>query len=137
MANLVITESNVIPVSGYTKHEGTSGEDIDSGEVCYVDTANANVIKLSQSDGTELESTVKGIATHKSLNGQPIELLVAGSLGVGAILAVATEYYLSGTPGKIDVRGDLVSNSYVVRLGTASTTSNLLTTIDNTEVQVP
>lgn len=137
MADLIITEANTIPVAGFTFHDGTSGEDIDTGEVCYIDTANSNVLKLAQADGTALEATVKGIATHKSLSGQPLRLITAGSLGFGAILTAAVEYYLSETAGKIAVRADLTSSSYVVRLGTASTTSNLVQVIDNTGVQVP
>ena len=138
MANLSITAANVSGDDGdWSRVELTAGATITAGQVCYMDTANSNVAKLAQSDGTALEGTVKGIAMHGASSGQPIILAVSGDIDIGATVTVGETYVLSQTAGGIAQVGDLSSGDYVSHIGVGTAADNLKISIVNSGVEVP
>lgn len=132
MADLTITAANIVPVSGFTPYDGTSGATITAGLACYLDSA-AGTIKIADNDASAAAATVKGISLHAALAGQPIRLIVGGSLGMGAILTAGVFYYL-GEDGGICPVADLGTPEWVTLIGYGSTTSNLVLSIVNTGV---
>ena len=138
MADLSITAANVSGADGeWSRVELVAGATITAGQICYMDTANSNVAKLAQSDGTALEGTVKGIAMHGAASGQPIILAVSGDIDLGATLTVGETYVLSQTAGGVAPIGDLASGDYVSHIGIGTAADNLKISIVNSAVEVP
>jgi hypothetical protein len=132
MADLTITAANIIPVSGYSEYQGTAGATITAGQVVYLDSNS--LLQLADNNGAAALATVKGIALHAALANQPLKIIIAGSLGFGAILTAGNFYYLSETAGAICPWGDLGAGERVSQIGYASTTSNMVLNIVNTGV---
>jgi outer membrane protein assembly factor BamB len=136
MAAISITATNVIAADGaVSKQEFVAGATIAAGDWVYVDTANSNVLKLAQADGTVLEATVKGMALNGGVTGQPIMVATSGDVAVGAVLTVADTYILSATAGKMDPVADLASSSYLSIVGFGTTTSNFRFHIKNSGIE--
>jgi hypothetical protein len=136
MADLSITAANVVADSGAVSIQTyTAGATITAGQAVYIDTANSNVIKLAQSDGTALEATVKGIAMHGAASGQPIAVAVSGDLDLGASLTVAQVYILAQTAGGIAPVGDLASGDYLSIIGMGTVADNFKLSITNSGVE--
>jgi len=138
MANLSITAANVEAASGaVTKEEMVAGATITAGQVVYKDTANSNVAKLAQSDGTALEATVHGIALCGAASGQPVIVAKTGNIDLGATIVVGTTYVLSQTAGAICPVADLATSDYVSHIGIGTAVDNLKISIVNSGVEVP
>ena len=138
MADLSITAGSVVAADGaVSKQEYVAGATITAGQLVYVDTANSNVLKLAQADGTALEATVKGIAMCSGSAGQPITVATGGDIDIGASLTVATIYVLSATAGKICPSADIASSSYMSLVGLATAADNLKLVITNSGVEKP
>lgn len=138
MADLSITAANVAAEEGaVSKQEWVAGATITAGQAVYIDTAASNVAKLAQSDGTELEGTVKGIALNGASSGQPVIIAVSGSLDIGATLTVGQTYVLSQTAGGIAPIADLTTGDYVSHIGVATAADTLRLSIVNSGVEVP
>lgn len=136
MADLSITAASVVAADGaVSMQEYTAGATITAGCLVYVDTANSNILKLAQADGTLLEATLKGIALNGASTGQQCIVAVAGDLNPGATVAVGETYVVSATAGKICPIGDLTTSDYVSILGVATTASNLKINIFNSGVE--
>lgn len=136
MADLSITAANVVADS-VSKQEYTAGAAITAGQAVYIDTANSNVVKLAQADGTALEATVKGIALNSASTGQPVLIAVSGTLDLGATLTVATVYIVSTAAGGICPVGDLASSSYLSIIGVGTAADELTIGILNSGVEKP
>jgi hypothetical protein len=132
MADLTITASAIIPVSGFTPFDAMAGANITAGLASYLDAA-AGTIKIADNDASAAAATVKGISLHAALTSQPIRLIIGGSLGMGAILTAGVFYYL-GEDGGICPVADLGTPEWVSLIGYGSTTSNLVLSIVNTGV---
>ena len=138
MANLSITAANVTFTDGeITKYIGTAGATITAGQLCYIDTAASNVIKLVQSDGVALECTIKGIALHGASSTQPITLAISGDMDLGATIVVGETYVASQTAGAIAPVGDLASGDFVSHVGIGTAADNLKMSVVNSGVEVP
>ena len=136
MAAISITSTDVIAADGaVAKQEFIAGATIAAGDWVYIDTANSNVLKLAQADGTVLEATVFGMALNGGVAGQPILVAISGDVAVGAVLAVAMTYILSATAGKMDPVADLASSSYLSIVGFGTTTSNFRFHIKNSGIE--
>ena len=134
MADLSITAANVVADS-VSKQEYTAGAAITAGQAVYVDTANSNVAKLAQADGTALEATVKGIALNTASIGQPVSIAVSGDLDIGATVGVATVYIISTAAGAICPVADLASSSYLSIVGVGTAADNLKISIINSGIE--
>ena len=131
MADLTITESNVVPGSGATFERGIGGESIAAGQTCYKSTSDKKWY-LADADAAG-EQDCKGIAVSAcEADGAQVVIQKSGNVALGAILTKGTTYVLSDTAGGIMPIADLDSGDTVVLLGTATSTSNLLLHVKNT-----
>lgn len=133
MADLTITAANVDPVDGYTSVTVIAGAAITAGQVCYLDTSN--LAQLSDANASAVTAAVKGIALNNAAANQPVTLMTAGDLDVGASLTVSETYILSATAGGIAPIADLASGWYVIHLGIATAADNLRLRIFDPDAQ--
>lgn len=134
MADLSITAASVV-ADDVSKEELVAGATIAAGDVLYMDTANGDVMKLAQADGTSLEATVYGIALCGAATGQPVIVARSGDLDIGASLTVAGVYILSANAGKICPVADLASSSYLSIIGVGTAADNFKISILNSGVE--
>lgn len=136
MADLAPTAADVVAAEGeVSKTEQVAGATIAAGDWLYMDTANDNVMKLAQADGTALEATVYGVALNSASTGQPVLVARSGDIDFGCVLTVAAVYILSATAGKICPVADLASSSYCSIVGVGTAADNLLIDIINSGVE--
>lgn len=127
MADLSITAANVAAGTGARKATGTAGATITAGQVVYLDSSD-NKYKLADCDSaTAAVRSPAGIALHGSLNNQPLTVLTAGPITIGATVAASVAYYLSPNAGGICPVADLASGDYatIIGLGTSTTVINV------------
>lgn len=125
MADLTITVASVLKGDGSTIRKGTAGASITAGQVVYLDSATDSY-KLADCDhATAALRSPVGIALHGSLTGQPLQILVAGPITIGAALTAGVAYYLSGNAGGICPVADLATGDYPTVLGIATSASVL------------
>lgn len=128
MVDISVTAASVAPVAGSTtiNKQYNAGATITAGQCVYLDTANSNVWKLAQDDGTALEagSGGLGIALHGASSGQPLAVATAGNVTFNAVLTAGETYIVSATAGGIAPVADISTNK-VSYLGYGTTTTNL------------
>lgn len=123
-AELTQTASSVAVVSG-TPIFGTAGTGgVTAGMPVYLDTAtNTYLSARANASGT---AKCNGIAVTTSAAGQPIAVLSAGVVNLGATLTVGIIYCVSdATTGKIIPSADYGSGDYPVVLGISTTSSQM------------
>lgn len=125
MVDLVITPADVVKSSDAVVEHGTAGATITAGQVVYLDSADGK-FKLADNDSATAAAKVpRGIALNGAADGQPLAIIRAGDLTLGAILTAGTAYYLSGTAGGIAPVADVTTGDDVVQIGLAESTSVL------------
>lgn len=125
MADITITAANVVAGASATMKHGTAGATITAGQVVY-QAASDKKWKLADNDSATAEvREATGIALNGASNGQPIAVLTAGPVTIGATLTAGVAYYLSATPGGICPVADILSGDYVCLVGMATSTSVL------------
>src|SRR5262245_31736330 len=100
MADLTITAANVLAGAGSTIENGRAGAAITAGQVVYA-AANGTYQLADANGASAVIKTARGIALHAAASGQPLAILRAGSITIGATMTAGTAYYLSDTPGGI------------------------------------
>ncbi len=125
MADISITAANVKLVSGPSEAM-RAGAAIAAGQVAYKEGATG-LAKLGDNDSATAEVRgAHGMALNGAAADQPVTVARNGAVvDLGAVLTAGTDYYLSGTPGGICPRADVVSTDDPVRIGMALTTSRL------------
>lgn len=118
MADLTITAASVVAGSGATIENGTAGVAITAGQCVYKDTSS--LYQLSDANGAAATKTVDGIALHGAAASQPLTILKAGSITIGASVTAGLVYVLSATPGGIAPSADLASGWTTCILGVAT-----------------
>jgi hypothetical protein len=131
MADIVLTAANIIPGTGAIFATGIAGATITQGQPVYLDTSTGT-IKLADANLSQAAATVAGIAINSALANQQVSYQTAGTLAFGAILTAGKVYVNSATGGAIAPVADLASGWYTTILGVASSTSNLVLSINNT-----
>lgn len=136
MTDLSITPANVVAGSGATRETGTAGDTITAGKVVYKDTSTTPPkFKLADSNsGTAAVRQPIGIALHGAADGQPLTILKAGPITIGASVTPGTDYYLSDTAGGICPRADVGSGEDVCLIGLATSATVIDVDIQNTGV---
>ena len=125
MADLTLTAANVLAGSNATTNLGTAGATITAGQVVYFDDTT-KTYKLADTDSaTASVRSPVGIALNGASSGQPLMVLTAGDITLGAVLTGGVAYYLSGNAGGICPVADVASGDYPVILGMAKSTSVL------------
>jgi len=129
MADISITATNVKANATALIDQGqVAGAAIAAGEIVYKEAASGKC-KLADNDAVAAEiRSAYGMALNGAADGQPLNVAKNGSeINLGsAVLTVGTDYYLSGTPGKICPRADVTSGDDPVRIGWAKTTAILV-----------
>jgi hypothetical protein len=124
MADLTITATSVVPGSGAKKETGVAGAAITAGQVVYKDASDSDKFKLADNDSaTAAVRSPYGIALHGAASGQPLTVLLAGPITIGATTAVGTVYCLSSTAGGICPSADIATGDYNTIVGIGTSTS--------------
>lgn len=113
-----------------------AGEAVTAGHVVYKKASDRKWWK-AQSDGTAEESGVEvavGIALHGAAANQPLTVLTAGSLAIGATVVLAMVYVASVNPGGICPLADMVATNKLTIVGYGSTTGVLTLAVHATGV---
>lgn len=123
--DLSITAANVIAAGGAEVEAGRAGATVTAGQTVYKE-ASSGKWKLADSNSATAEAReASGIALNGAADGQPLAVLKAGEITIGATLTAGTAYYLSETPGGIQPAADLGSGERVVLIGFAKSTTVL------------
>lgn len=111
----------VAPVVGFT---GTAGASITQGDaVCLQDATGLVITAIANS--TEERARVAGFANQTRMQGDPVQVLVAGILPTTG-LSPGNHYYLSDTTdGLITTTAPSGAGKYVTYVGEAVTTTKL------------
>lgn len=135
MADISITPSGVTQVSGGT-YDGIAGATITAGQVVYLDATDANKLKLAVSDviANVATASIRGVALHASLAGQPLRIATSGVMNIGATVVLGGVYVLSVNAGGIAPVADLASTKVVSLLGIANTVGQLTLNIINSGI---
>jgi hypothetical protein len=133
MADLSITTTNMIAVSGYYPVDLLAGEAVARGKVAYTKAADG-AAWIATAIGTAAQAAVTGIFLNDAAAGQPVRMISSGNLGFGAILTVGMIYVLSDA-GAIAPITDLTNSDFISVIGIATTTGNMLLTIINTGIE--
>lgn len=124
MADLSITATSVVWVSGNIDKSKNAGATITAGQAVYLD-ADTDTWKLCDSDASAAVATFGGIALHASASGQPLAVQTDGVITIGATLTQGNVYLTSDTAGGIKPYEDVDADDYICVLGIAITTANL------------
>lgn len=124
MADVTVTPANVIAGAGATTKNGTAGATVTAGQAVYLDGTDSKY-KLADSNGAAALRSPDGIALNGAANGQPLRVLTAGPVTIGATMTAGVAYYLSDTPGGICPVADVGSGEYSSLLGIATSTTVL------------
>lgn len=127
MADLTITATNVVAGTGAVIEHGTAGATVTAGQWVYLDEDGDGRLKLADTDSATVDvRRPRGMALHGASSGQPLAIIKAGPVTLGAILTAAVAYYLSGTPGGMCPVADVAAGDYVCVLGMAQSASVFL-----------
>lgn len=136
MADLTITAANVVKGSGaIVDTSRVAGETITAGQAVYLKSSDSKWYK-AQSDGTSAEAEASGVALNGASAGQPVAVQTAGTITIGATVAVGAVYVVSNTAGGIAPLADLSSTNYLTVFGYGATTLTILMDINATGIQV-
>lgn len=121
MAAISITAANVLMSTAGTPNTGIAGVAITAGQAIYIDTANSNLLKLADANGTTPANSFAGIARNNADIGQPVDYTGLDSgFGFGGTVNAGDDIWLSPTPGGITkTRADLITGCTVIHLGCA------------------
>lgn len=126
MADLSITATSVVAGSGATINKNSNaGATITAGQVLYLESSSSTWKLADCNSATAEVRTPVGIALHAASSGQPLAVLTAGPITIGATLTAGVAYYLSGTAGGIRPVADNTTGDYPAVLGMASSTTVL------------
>ena len=124
MANLNPVEADVVAAADATVIQGTSGATILQGQPVYLGSSNTYL--LADTDVDAATANVAGISLNSTTSGQPIDIIVAGTLTVGAAtVIVGGVYVLSGDVGLLADVGDLASGDFTTILGIGLTSTTI------------
>jgi hypothetical protein len=138
MAEVSITASAVQPVTTGDDQTvssiWTAGATIAAGQWLYKDTANSNVMKLAQGDGTSLEGTVFGMALNSASSGQPVNVATGGRVTVGSVVTAGIFYFLSSTAGNMELFSDVTAGENTSQVAYATAATIVMIYIKNTDI---
>jgi hypothetical protein len=138
MANLAITAAQVEAGENADFLNGTAGEAVTAGQVCY-QSARDHLLRLASATGGAAAATVKGVALHDAAARQPLKLQTDGDIivGAGAAPDEGALYILSATAGAIAEAGDLASGMYTSVIGVGGPNDTITLTLAAPGHQVP
>jgi hypothetical protein len=131
MASLTITAANVIAGSNASIEHGRAGATITAGQVVYRDSADGKYKIADADSATAAARDPRGIALNGASDGQPLAIIRAGDVTIGATMTAGLAYYLSPTPGEIGVVADVLSGDDPIIIGQAKSTTVLTVKISD------
>lgn len=131
MADLTITATSVVAGSSATTTNGILGETVTAGQAVYK-AADGLYYKADNNSATALARQATGIALNGGAINQPVPVLTAGPITIGATVTAGVAYYLSDTAGGICPVADLGAGEYPCLLGMATST-----TVIDVKIQYP
>lgn len=132
MADLTITAANVIPDAGARITTHMAAVAISPAQAVYELAGDEQKVGLYDADGTGEVKKLYGLALNSAAVGQPVAVMIGGTLTVGATVVAGTIYLGSDTPGGIRPAADLNSGDVVGVLGVGISTSKIALHIWNT-----
>ncbi len=124
MADLVLTVASVVKGATALLGHGIAGGTITAGQPVYKDTSDLNDLKAGDSDAAA-SALLFGIALHGALDKQPLTVIIAGPITIGATIVLGETYILSDTAGGIVPVGDIGSGEFTTVIGVATSTTVL------------
>jgi len=125
MTDLSITPANVVAASGAQRASGTAGVAILAGQLVYLDPATNKYLLADNNAVDPVARKPLGIALNGGGLNQPITVHTSGDITIGAAVVGGTDYFLSGTPGGICPRADVVAGMNVCLIGLAKSATVL------------
>src|SRR5690606_4335531 len=120
------TPANVVAGSNATRESGTAGETITAGQAVYKSSTTGKYMLADNNSATVEARTPRGIALNGAALNQPLQILRAGEITIGATLdPEAPAYYLSDTPGGICPVADVGNGEYFCLIGLAKSATVL------------
>lgn len=130
MAEISVTASAIRgETSGMVR--GTAGASITAGQTLYLDSSN--LLQLADANNTSADEIV-GIALHASAANQPLVYARSGNVTFNAALTAGVFYVVGTTAGSIAPISDATTGWRVLKLGYASSTTNLVLEMTDTGV---
>lgn len=134
MTDYVIVPANVIAGSNSTRDSGIAGESLLAGKAIYLNAAT-NKWMLADNNGAGTRA-VGGIALVAASLNQPVTFIKSGDLALGTTLVAGADVWLSGTPGGLAPRADIVTGMDPVLIGIATSTTNINVSIQDVGVTI-
>ena len=131
MADITITSSAVIAGDGATTVTGTAGVAITAGQAVYKDSTTGKYLLADSDSATVAAKRAAGVALNGAALNQPIKVLTAGAVTIGATLTAGATYFLSNTAGGICPDADVGTGENVCLIGVAASASVLNVDIQN------
>jgi hypothetical protein len=137
MADLVITASNVVPVSTDATNSyvtGITNAAITAGQSVYYDSSTGLYGLFDADSATAAVHTLVGIAVSSApASGSAVVVQTGGTVALGTVLTKGLLYVGgAGTAGAVAPSADLGSGDYIHLLGLATSTSVLWIKVVNT-----
>ena len=120
--------------AGAAVSRGVAGATVTAGQAVYLDTSDGKWKLADNNSATAAVRSPDGIALNGASNGQPLSVLTAGPITIGAALTAGVAYYLSNTPGGICPVADLATGEYPTVIGIATSTTVLNVQINSSGV---
>ena len=130
MAEISVTASAIRGESSGMSR-GTAGATITAGQTLYLDSNSK--LQLADANNTSADEVV-GIALHGSLADQPLAYSSSGNVTFNAALTAGIFYVVGTTAGSIAPISDATTGWRVLKLGYATSTTNLRLEITDTGV---
>lgn len=127
MADLTITNTDVIDPGGGNVKEANAAEVIDAGEIVYLDSSGT--LQLAT-----VTSAITAAAVGMALNdavaiGQPVKYKTSGNVTISAQATEVGDPYVvsSNAPGKLSLYADanILTGDFITHVGIMTTTTNL------------
>lgn len=131
MADITITSSAVVAGDGATTVTGTAGAAITAGQAVYKDSTTGKYLLADSDSATAAAKRAAGIALNGAALNQPLKVLTAGAVTIGATLTAGATYFLSNTAGGICPDADVGTGENVCLIGIAASASVLNVDIQN------
>lgn len=113
------------------------GATISAGNPVYLDSADSKH-KPADCNASSATAAIVGVAITPGVSGGWGLIAISGSvILVGTTMVQGASYFVGGTAGTIIPEGDFATNDYVSKVGTASSTTQIILGIEATGVQRP
>lgn len=134
MTDLVVVPASVLAGANAQRAAGTAGVAITAGQAIYLDPVT-NRYLLADNNAVDVNARKPtGIALNNAAPSQPINLLTSGDITIGAAVVAGTDYFLSGAPGAICPRADVVATMNVTLIGLAKSATVIAVDIQSSGV---